>query len=106
MSKAVDIAGSVGIIAGIGLVGALLAGREFAAPIGGALGFLVGLAVSLWQTAKTPNELRKYHFVAYVGSVRFGTPFRHDSRYLFTFMMALICGLAAILWQMAFFAFA
>jgi len=102
MSKVADIAIPVAIVAGIGLVGALFAGREFAPPFGGVLGFLVGLADSVWRTAKTPKDLRKHHFVAYVGSGRYGTPFRHDSRVLFTFMMAFMCGLAAFLWQLVF----
>jgi hypothetical protein len=105
MSKVVDIAIPVAIVAGIGLAGALVTGHEFAIPFGGVLGFLVGLADSVWRTANTPKDLREHHFVAYVGRGRYGTLFRHDSRFLFTFMMAFMCGLAGFLWQLVFVAF-
>ena len=86
------------IIAGIGLIGALMAGHEFAGPFGGILGLLVGPADSVYQTLKTPKNLRNMKFTTLVGG-RYGAPFRNDARFLFTLIMAVLCAFSALLWQ-------
>jgi len=86
------------LITTVGLIGALLAGKSFAPPIGGALGALVGIALSIHASSSSSSQGK--HFSVYVKTSPYGGPVKQDSRFVTTFIIAIIGGISAFLWQM------
>jgi hypothetical protein len=90
------------IMALAGLLGALIAGSNFPAPYGGLFGFIIGSAVSVWETIKTPPNLRRHLFSARVGG-KYGGGFQQDSRLVTILACSILSALFAILWQFIFY---
>lgn len=90
----------VALILGIGLIAALVAGRQFAPPVGGGLGAVVGVAMAVRETMETRVEERSDRFCPPRGRSSFGARFRHDNRIAGIFGLAFLCGLSAALWQL------
>lgn len=101
MHKIVSIVFFVAVISGVGLLGTYIAGDQFSPPIGGVLGFLIGLFLSIWQTLHTPKELRSRVFITYNGG-HFRSAFRHDTRFTITLTLAILCATSSFLWQLTF----
>jgi hypothetical protein len=94
--------GVMAVIAGIGLIAALISGREFAGPLGGGIGFVVGLLIAVVETIRAPKDDRSLVFAAWVSNGLPGGRRREDARLMLVFWLFILCGFSAVTWQIIF----
>jgi hypothetical protein len=79
---------AVTVIGGV-LIG-VLSGTWRSLMLGWLFGLLVGVVYGFMQTRATPKHLRRLRFTQFVGSGRFGSAHRQDSRVFDVFLLGIV----------------
>jgi hypothetical protein len=84
------------IVLSIGLSGAAVScyTNSFGPAIGGSIGAIIGIGISIYMTIKTPTNMRKSKFSFYN---RYG---RQDERMYLVMMLMLFGSISTFLWQL------